>query len=32
MPDVIRAQVESQIVGDPLDSSGEAQAKANDWK
>jgi hypothetical protein len=32
IPDTIRAQVESQIVGDPLDSSGEAQAKANGWK
>jgi hypothetical protein len=32
IPDTIRAQVESQIVGDGLDSSGEAQAKANGWK
>lgn len=32
MPQAIRAEVENQIVGDPLDSSGEANAKANHWK
>lgn len=32
MPDAVRAAVEAQIVGDPLDSSGEAQAKNNSWK
>jgi anti-sigma factor RsiW len=32
MPDAVRAAVEAQIVGDPLDSSGEAQAKGNGWK
>jgi hypothetical protein len=32
MPAAVRAAVEEQIVGDPLDSSGEAQAKTNGWK
>jgi hypothetical protein len=32
MPDAVRAAVEAQIVGDPLDSSGEAQAKSSGWK
>jgi hypothetical protein len=28
----VRDAVETQIVGDPLDSSAEAQAKSNGWK
>lgn len=32
MPNAIRAEVESQIAGDPLDASAEADAKANNWK
>ena len=32
MPAAVRSAVEAQIVGDPLDSSGEAQAKNNGWK
>ena len=32
MPAAVRASVEEQIVGDPLDSGGEAQAQKQDWK
>lgn len=32
MPAAVRSAVEEQIVGDPLDSSAEAQAKASGWK
>jgi len=32
MPAAVRAAVEEQIVGDPLDSSGEAQARTSGWK
>jgi hypothetical protein len=32
MPSAVRDAVEAQIVGDPLDSSAEAQAKSSGWK
>jgi anti-sigma factor RsiW len=32
MPAAVRAAVEEQIAGEPLDASGEAQAKEGDWK
>ena len=32
MPAPVRAAIEAQIVGDPLDSSSEAQARDNGWK
>ncbi|HEU4625592.1 MAG TPA: hypothetical protein VFS52_12545 [Steroidobacteraceae bacterium] len=32
LPGAVRAAVEAQIVGDPLDSSAEAQAKDGGWK
>jgi hypothetical protein len=32
MPAAVRNEVEAQIVGEPLDSSAEAQAKNSGWK
>lgn len=32
MPAAVRTAVEDEIVGDPLDSGGERQAKQNQWK
>jgi len=32
MPAAVRAAVEQQIAGDPLDAQGESQAKQNQWK
>jgi hypothetical protein len=32
MPAAVRAAVEQQIAGEPLDAAGEAQAKKGYWK